>query len=110
MCEILTAEEYFLIFILFFRKQDLAFHMNHDFTWTVKTFSLKNKNNLECSLLQIAPDTVILGYHIYPIGTDRPNQTVKTQIVESDQGLQCLPLIQQFSDILRGSKMDLFQF
>ena len=40
------------------------------------------------------------------IGVDRPEQTVKTQICGSDQGLHCLPLIKQFFDTCTGSKIE----
>ena len=37
-------------------------------------------------------------------------QTQMLQIVASDQGLHCLPLIQQFLDTSVGSYIDLFNF
>ena len=50
-------------------------------------------------------------YHNNPMyRTDRPEQTVSTQIsMAFYQDLQCLLLISKFLDILTGSKMDLFK-
>ena len=48
-----------------------------------------------------------LPYHIFCKHLDR--QTYATN-VDSDQGPQCLPLMQQLSHTPIGSKMDMFKF
>ena len=56
----------------------------------------------------------VISYHTYSKYSDRqvqansvdPDQMLQNASAGSDQGLHYLPLIQQFLDILSGSKMD----
>ena len=59
---------------------------------------------------------VYKDYHIYPVYSESQAGTIcvdpdqMPQNVASDQGLHCLPLIQQFLDTSTDSKIDLFRF
>ena len=44
------------------------------------------------------------------IEIDRPLQTVQTQNAAYEQGLHCLPYMQQYLDTSRRSKLEYFKF
>ena len=64
----------------------------------------------------ISTSRVNLSYHIYQMYLERQawaNSVVPDEMLQneaSDQGLHCLPLIQQYLDTTLGSKFYLFKF